>query len=75
MRIFKTQNFEPTPVKLVVTAADTNRIVYELNAEPAAAECAATIGLRPDEPDHTIRVLSVGRKVGGNYYCRYPPLI
>ncbi len=50
VRIFKTQNFEPTPVKLVVTAADTaNRIVYELNAEPAAAEYAAAIGLRPGD--------------------------
>ena len=45
-RVFKTQNFEPTGIKLVVTAADTeNRIVYELNAEPAAREYAAAIGL------------------------------
>ena len=49
-RVFKTQNFEPTPIKLVVTAADTeNRIVYELNAEPAAREYAAAIGLLPDD--------------------------
>ncbi|WP_052750902.1 FIST N-terminal domain-containing protein [Hyphomicrobium sp. GJ21] len=72
VRIFKTQNFEPTPVKLVVTAADTaNRIVYELNAEPAAAEYAAAIGLRPDElGPYTFASYPLVVKVGGNYYCR-----
>ncbi len=71
-RVFKTQNFEPTPVKLVVTAADTEkRIVYELNAEPAAREYAAAIGLLPDDlgpfsfASHPLVV-----KVGGDYYCR-----
>ena len=71
-RIFKTQNFEPTPVKLVVTAADTEkRIVYELNAEPAAREYAAAIGLLPDDlgpfsfASHPLVV-----KVGGDYFCR-----
>lgn len=71
-RVFKTQNFEPTPVKLVVTAANTeNRIVYELNAEPAAREYAAAIGLQPDDlgpfsfASHPLVV-----KIGGDYYCR-----
>ena len=71
-RVFKTQNFEPTPVKLVVTAADTEtRIVYELNAKPAAREYAAAIGLLPNElgpfsfASHPLVV-----KVGGDYYCR-----
>ena len=71
-RVFKTQNFEPTPVKLVVTSADTEkRIVYELNAEPAAREYAAAIGLLPDDlgpfsfASHPLVV-----KVGGDYYCR-----
>ncbi|MEQ1578400.1 MAG: FIST N-terminal domain-containing protein [Hyphomicrobium sp.] len=71
-RIFKTQNFEPTAVKLVVTAADTERrIVYELNAEPAAREYAAAIGLLPGDlgpfsfASHPLVV-----KVGGDYYCR-----
>ena len=71
-RVFKTQNFEPTAVKLVVTAADTERrIVYELNAEPAAREYAAAIGLLPDDlgpfsfASHPLVV-----KVGGDYYCR-----
>ena len=70
--VFKTQNFEPTPIKLVVTAADTeNRIVHELNAEPAALEYASAIGLLPQDlgpfsfASHPLVV-----KVGGDYYCR-----
>ncbi len=70
--VFKTQNFEPTPIKLVVTAADTeNRIVHELNAEPAAREYASAIGLLPENlgpfsfASHPLVV-----KVGGDYYCR-----
>jgi hypothetical protein len=71
-RVFKTQNFEPTATKLVVTSADTkNRIVHELNAEPAALEYASAIGLLPDDlgpfsfASHPLVV-----KVGGDYYCR-----
>jgi hypothetical protein len=72
IRIFKTQNFEPTPVKLVVTSADTeNRIVYELNAEPAAAEYAAAIGLNlEDLGPYSFASYPLVVKIGGNYYCR-----
>ncbi|HEY8195012.1 MAG TPA: FIST N-terminal domain-containing protein, partial [Hyphomicrobium sp.] len=72
VRIFRTQNFEPTQVKLVVTAADTeNRIVYELNAEPAAREYAAAIGLRlEDLGPHSFASYPFVVKIGGNYYCR-----
>ena len=71
-RVFKTQNFEPTPVKLVVTAADTeNRIVYELNAEPASREYAAAIGLLPDDlGPFSFASYPLVVKVGGDYYCR-----
>ncbi len=70
--VFKTQNFEPTPIKLVVTAADTeNRIVYELNAEPAAREYAAAIGLMPNElGPFSFASYPLVVKVGGDYYCR-----
>ncbi len=70
--VFKTQNFEPTPIKLVVTAADAeNRIVYELNAEPAAHEYAAAIGLRPDDlGPFSFASYPLVVKVGGDYYCR-----
>lgn len=70
--VFKTQNFEPTPIKLVVTAADTeNRIVHELNAEPAALEYASAIGLLPqDLGPFSFASYPLVVKVGGDYYCR-----
>ena len=70
--VFKTQNFEPTPIKLVVTAADTeNRIVYELNAEPAAREYAAAIGLMPNDlGPFSFASYPLVVKIGGDYYCR-----
>ena len=71
-RVFKTQNFEPTPIKLVVTAADPeNRVVSELNAEPAAREYAAAIGLLPDDlGPFSFASYPLVVKVGGDYYCR-----
>lgn len=71
-RVFKMQNFEPTETKLVVTAADTERrIVYELNAEPAAREYAAAIGLLPDDlGPFSFAAHPLVVKVGGNYFCR-----
>ncbi len=71
-RVFKTQNFEPTATKLVVTAADTqNRIVYELNAEPAALEYANAIGLMPDDlGPFSFASYPLVVKIGGDYYCR-----
>jgi hypothetical protein len=70
--VFKSQNFEPTSIKLVVTAADTeNRIVYELNAEPAAREYASAIGLLPDDlGPFSFASYPLVEKVGGDYYCR-----
>jgi hypothetical protein len=70
--VFKTQNFEPTPIKLVVTAADVeNRIVHELNAEPAAREYAAAIGLQPNDlGPFSFASYPLVVKVGGDYYCR-----
>jgi hypothetical protein len=71
-RIFKTSNFEPTQIKLVVTAADTEtRTVHELNAEPAAREYASAIGLMPDElGPFSFASYPLVVKVGGDYYCR-----
>ncbi|HRY05678.1 MAG TPA: FIST N-terminal domain-containing protein [Hyphomicrobiaceae bacterium] len=70
--VFKTQNFEPTGTKLVVTAADTQkRIVYELNAEPAAQEYAAAIGLLThDLGPFSFASYPLVVRVGGDYYCR-----
>lgn len=71
-RIFQTSNFEPTQIKLVVTAADTEcRTVSELNAEPAAREYAAAIGLLPDElGPFSFASYPLVVKVGGDYYPR-----
>lgn len=71
-RMFNSQNFEPTEAKLVVTAADNeNRIVYELNAEPAAREYASAIGLLPNDlGPFSFASYPLVVKVGGNYYCR-----
>ena len=71
-RVFKSQNFEPTGIKLVVTAADTeNRIVHELNAEPAGPEYAAAIGLLPNDlGPFSFASYPLVVRVGGDYYCR-----
>ncbi len=72
IRIFKTDNFEPTDIKFVVTASDgESRTVRELNAEPAAIEYAMAVGLDPKRlspmsfASHPLVV-----KVGGEYFCR-----
>src|SRR5690606_2110020 len=48
-----------------------NRIVYELNAEPAAREYASAIGLLPNDlGPFSFASYPLVVKVGGNYYCR-----
>ncbi len=69
---FRHDNFEPTDVRLVVTACDQEqRRVIELNAAPAAHEYADCIGVDATELD-TMSFAShpVVVKVGGEYYCR-----
>ena len=71
-RTFRNDNYEPTPVKMVVTEADTeNRIVRELNAEPAAKEYARVCGVL----DTTLDAFSFAShpvlvSVGGEYFVR-----
>ena len=71
-QVFKTENFEPTGEKLVVTASDPDRrIVHEFNAGKAADEFASAVGILPDQltplslASHPVVV-----RVGGEYYCR-----
>ncbi len=71
-RTFRADNFEPTGVKMVVTEADIeNRIVKELNAEPAAKEYARVCGILDDSLDpfafasHPVVV-----SVGGEHFVR-----
>jgi hypothetical protein len=71
-RLFKCDNFEPTSTKMVVTEADLEqRIVKELNAEPAAEEYSRAV----DIPDAKLDPFSFAShpvlvRVGGAYYAR-----
>lgn len=70
--IFKTQHFEPTAQKLVVTQATPElRIVTTLNGRPAAAEYARIIGVEPDRLGPELFSLHpVMLKIAGEYYVR-----
>lgn len=72
VRIFKSDNFEPTPRKFVVTAAaEGRRRVYELNAEPAAREYAMAVGLDPENlTPMSFAAYPLAVKIGGEFYCR-----
>jgi hypothetical protein len=72
MHAFRSQHYAPGDVKMVITGADpVERIVYEVNAEPAAEEYARLAGVTVAElgPDvfatHPPMV-----RAGGEYYCR-----
>jgi len=70
--IFKTQHFQPTGGKLVITEADpANRRVIEIDGEPAARKYAEILGLKIDKltpmvfSNHPLML-----KIGGEYYVR-----
>lgn len=69
---FRHDNFEPTDMRLVVTACDQEqRRVTELNAAPAAHEYADCIGVDASALDSmSFASHPVVVKVGGEYYCR-----
>ncbi|MEH6451988.1 MAG: nitric oxide-sensing protein NosP [Psychromonas sp.] len=70
--VFNCHHIKKPTEKLVVTAVDAqNRIVYELNAEPAALEYARLLNI--DVKDLCPKVFSLhplAVKVGGQYYIR-----
>ncbi len=69
---FRLQNFEPTPRRYVVTAADTERrVVHELNAAPAAEEYARALGLEVSDlsPAHFAAYPFILR-AGVETFCR-----
>ncbi len=72
VQIFKSDNFEPTTTKFVVTASDDGRrIVHELNAEPAAREYAMAVGLDPERlSPMSFAAYPLAVKIGGEYFCR-----
>jgi len=71
-KTFRNDHYEPTPIKMVVTEADSElRIVKELNAEPAAKEYARVCGIL----DATLDAFSFAShpvlvSVGGEYFVR-----
>ncbi len=71
-KVFKTQHFESSSEKMVVTEADPGRrIVTEINGESAGKEYARVVGL--DIKKLTPMIFAthpVVVKVGGNYYVR-----
>lgn len=72
MRVFRSQYYAPGSVKMVITGADpANRIVTEINAEPAVEEYARLANVLPSELKPTVfasRPLMV--RAGGEYYVR-----
>lgn len=70
-RIFKTEHFSSTGKKMVVTAADSDRRVEELNAEPAAREYAKVIGLPKEDLNPLVFAAHpLVVRVGGEYHVR-----
>ena len=71
-KTFRSDYYEPTATKMVVTEADIeNRIVKELNAEPAAAEYARVCGI-VDRPLDAFSFAAhpVLVSVGGEHFVR-----
>ena len=70
--IFKCDSFTPTDLKFVVTKADPeNRIVYELNAMPAATAYAKALGLSEQELDkYCLATHPLSVCFGGDSYVR-----
>lgn len=71
--IFKEQHISPTDARLVVTDSDPdNRIINELNGEPAAQELARVIGLSSTEllTGAELAKHPLMMKMGGTWYIR-----
>lgn len=69
---FRTQHFEPTEKKLVITSADpANRIVYEIDGEKAAIEYANILGIDVNSLNPQVFArYPVMLKIGNNWYIR-----
>ena len=70
--VFHTQHFKPTDKKLVITGADpSQRIVTEINAEPAAREYANILGLSiSDLSPAVFSKYPVMMRIGDRWYVR-----
>jgi hypothetical protein len=50
VKVFSLNHFTPSDIRMVVTHADPEqRMVHEINAEPAASEYARMLGMTPEE--------------------------
>jgi hypothetical protein len=72
VKVFSYHHLEPRDTKMVVTRADPNRrVVFEINAEPAAQEYARQLGKSRDNLDpFTFAAHPLVVRVGGDYYVR-----
>jgi len=69
---FKTQHFQPTQTKIVVTGADpSRRLITEINGEPAAREYAGLLGLDQDRLSPAVFSENpLLLRIGGEWYVR-----
>lgn len=72
VKVFKTDHFEPTARRMVVTRASPDRrIVHEINAEPAAREYARLVGKDPNQlTTFTFAAHPLVVRVGGQHHVR-----
>ena len=72
VQVFKFDHLEPTTARMVVTSADPGqRIVHEINAEPAAQEYARILGKDPHQlTPFTFAAHPVVVQIGGQHHVR-----
>lgn len=70
--VFKTQHFEPTSTRVVITRADPGRRrVHEINGEPAAEEYARLLGLDAGALDDAVFSRHpLMLRIGGEWFAR-----
>ena len=71
-RVFKSDHYEPTEIRLVVTDCDAEkRIVREFNGAPAAREYAEAVGLDPAAlTPMSFAAHPLVVRIGGDHFCR-----
>lgn len=72
VEVFRFDNYRPTDRRMVVTEADpAQRVVREINAEPAAREYARLVGMDPEQLSPlTFAAHPVAVRVGGQHHVR-----
>ena len=72
VRVFNTDHYRPRGERMVVTGADpARRVVWEINAEPAAQEYARILGKDPQQlTTFTFAAHPVVVRIGGRHHVR-----